>query len=111
MGMFRSLALFGILIASAPVFAGEVDLILPPALESADAPFYRGAQVKLGDQLMPVREGALPKGQLAAFVPEKNAVIISNKQDASQADKGRALFDVLDALEAGAIAPAAGQEE
>ena len=94
-----------------PVWADSVDLVLPPVLEATEAPFYQGAHVKLGDDMMPVQEGSLPKGQLAAYVPEKNAVIISNTPHATEADKGRALLEVLSALEAGAIAPSAGEEE
>lgn len=89
--------------------AVTVDLILPPALADKGAPLYRGAKVKIGDQLLPVREGALPIGQLAAFVPDQHSLIISNNPDASEEAKNKALFDVLDALQAGAVAPAAGE--
>lgn len=100
------------LIFATPVLAADmtVDLVLPPTLEKADAPFYRGAKVKMGDALVPVREGKLPKDQLAAFVPEENAVIISDSKAATEADKGQALLGVIDALQAGAVAPAAGRE-
>lgn len=88
-----------------------VDLILPPSLESKDAPFYRGAQVKLGDEMIKVREAALPEGQLAAFHPEEKSVIVSDKKDATEEAKGQALLEVLDALQAGAVAPAAGSPQ
>ena len=88
----------------------SIDLILPPALASKDAPFYEGAQVKIGDTLMPVRTGKLPIDQLAAFNPDAQELIISDSQAATETDKGKALFEVLDALQAGAIAPAAGTE-
>ena len=88
----------------------QVDLILPPALASKDAPFYEGAQVKIGEALMPVRTGKLPSDQLAAFNPDAQELIISDSQAATETDKGKALFEVLDALQAGAIAPAAGTE-
>lgn len=87
-----------------------IDLILPPALESADAPFYRGATVKMGDTTLAVRETALPAGVLAEFHPEQNAILVSDAADRSETDKAAALMDVLSALEAGAIATAAGQE-
>lgn len=89
--------------------AEEIDLILPPTLASADAPFYQQAQIKIGEDLIPVREGNLPKGTLAQYQPEKKAVIISNTASASEAEKGRALLDMMAALQASAIAPAAGQ--
>lgn len=88
-----------------------VDLILPPALASKDAPFYEGAKVKIGDTLMPVRLGDLPDDQLAAFNPDDQELVISDSKTATEEDKGKALFDVLDALQAGAIAPAAGREK
>jgi hypothetical protein len=87
-----------------------IDLILPPSLESPDAPFYRGAKVKMGDTILPVREVALPSGVLAEFRPEQNAILVSNTADRNDTDKAAALMDVLSALEAGAIATAAGQE-
>ena len=96
--------------ATAQAADTSVDLILPPALASKDAPFYEGAQVKIGDTLMPVRTGKLPSDQLAAFNPDAQELTISDSQSATETDKGKALFEVLDALQAGAIAPAAGTE-
>lgn len=87
----------------------NVDLILPPALASADAPFYRGAQVKIGDTLLPVQEGPLAPGKLAQYQPEKKQVIVSNDSSATEAAKGQALLDVVAALQANDIATAAGQ--
>lgn len=104
------LAALFLLPLSAYAESETVDLILPPALASKDAPFYEGAQVKIGDTLMPVRTGALPEDQLAAFNPDGQELVISDSKAATEEDKGRALFDVLDALQAGAIAPAAGPE-
>lgn len=97
--------------SSALAESDSVDLILPPALASKDAPFYEGAQVKIGDVVMPVRMGDLPEDQLAAFNPEDKELVISDSKTATEEDKGKALFDVLDALQAGAIAPAAGVEK
>lgn len=87
----------------------QVDLILPPTLQTPDAPIYRGAQVKIGDTLVPIHEAPLPAGQLAAFQPDKNRVVISNGTAKDEA-KTAALLQVLDALQLGAVAPAAGQE-
>lgn len=89
--------------------SGDVDLILPPALESSDAPFYRGASVKVGNNVLPVKEAPLPEGTLAEYQPEKNLVVISNSATASENDKGQALIDVVTAMQASAIQTAAGQ--
>ncbi|MDB5478824.1 MAG: hypothetical protein JWM96_1319 [Alphaproteobacteria bacterium] len=89
--------------------SGDVDLILPPGLESKDAPFYRGARVKIGDTMMPVTEAPLANGKLAEFQPEQNRVVVSNAATASEEDKGSALLDVVVGLQAGTIATAAGQ--
>ncbi len=112
MAFYGMTILFLMLLISTGIRAESetVDLILPPALASKDAPFYEGAQVKIGDALMPVRTGKLPSDQLAAFDPDNHELVISDSQNASETDKGKALFEVLDALQAGAIAPATGTE-
>lgn len=89
--------------------SGDVDLILPPTLASNDAPFYRGASVKVGDTVLPVKEATLASGQLAEYQPEHNRVVVSNAAGASEGDKGQALLDVVTAMQASAIATAAGQ--
>jgi hypothetical protein len=89
----------------------SVDLILPPVLANKDAPIYRGAKVKIGDEVFPVLEGALPDGQVAVYDPKVQAVIVSDQKSITEQDKNAALFDVLQALEVGAIAPAAGKEQ
>lgn len=89
--------------------SGEVDLILPPSLASADAPFYRDARIKVGETVMPVEEAALPSGTLAEFQPENGRVVVSNSSTDSELAKGQALLDVVSALQASAIATAAGQ--
>jgi hypothetical protein len=88
---------------------GDVDLILPPNQIAADAPFYRGATVKVGDKIIPVTEAATTNGQLAEFQADKNQVVISNAAGASESDKGQALLDVVTAMQASAIATASGQ--
>jgi len=88
----------------------QVDLVLPPALETPDAPFYRGAKVKIGEETVPVIEGALPKGQVAEYQPEQNQVVVSDSDTISETDKGQALMDVISALQVGDIATAAGRE-
>ncbi len=109
--MGRTKILVAVLIGlTTPVAAANVDLILPPALESADAPIYHGAKVKIGDTTVPVKEAPLPPGQAAAYQPEKGAVVVSNRKDISEEVKSQALLEVLQALEAGAVAPAAGEE-
>lgn len=86
-----------------------VDLVLPANLASPDAPFYQEAQIKIGDELIPVREGTLPAGVVVQYQPENKAVVVSNAKTLSEADKGRALLDVVDAIQASTIAPAAGR--
>jgi len=93
----------------APVLSGDVDLILPPALASADAPFYRGASVKVGSTVYPVKEAATTNGQLVEFQPDKNQVAVSSAAGASENDKGKALLETVTAMQASAIATAAGQ--
>ena len=95
--------------AAQPLMGQQVDLILPPQLVSADAPFYRGAKVKIGTHVTPVQEAPLPQGQLAAYVPETGEVIVSNSTTASETAKGQALLDVVTAMQLGDIATAAGQ--
>jgi hypothetical protein len=92
-----------------PTLSGDVDLILPPTLASSDAPFYRGASVKVGNTIIPVKEAATTNGQLAEFQADKNQVVISNAANASESDKGQALLNVVTAMQASAIATAAGQ--
>ena len=88
----------------------QVDLVLPPALETPDAPFYRGAKVKVDSDMIPIVEGELPPGQVAGYAPEFHAVIVSNSNTISEADKGQALLDVVSAMQVGDIATAAGTE-
>lgn len=107
--LFAAALVSGVLFSASGAGAETVDLVLPPALTSHDAPFYEQAQVKIGERLIPVREGALPEGTLARYVPEQNAVIVSNSMNATEAEKGRALLEMMDALQASAIAPAAGR--
>jgi hypothetical protein len=95
--------------AQAENLSGDVDLILPPVLASSDAPFYRGASVKVGDVVMPVKEAATTNGQLVQFQPENKQVVISNAAGVSENEKGAALLDVVTAMQASAIATAAGQ--
>ncbi len=73
-------------LASSP----NVDLVLPANLASADAPFYQEAQVKIGNELIPVRQGNLPSGVLAQYQPENKAVVVSDATGSSEADKGKA---------------------
>ncbi len=89
--------------------SGDVDLILPPVLASSDAPFYRGAAVKVGDVVMPVTEAATTNGELAQFQTEKNRIVISNAENVSDNAKGQALIDIVTAMQASAISTAAGQ--
>jgi hypothetical protein len=91
------------------VLSGDVDLILPPALASSDAPFYRGASVKVGDKVFPVKETATTNGQLVEFQPDKNQVAVNNSSSASETDKGEALLNTVTAMQASTIATAAGQ--
>ena len=92
-----------------PVLSGDVDLILPPVLASSDAPFYRGAAIKVGNDVLPVTEAATSNGELAEYQPEQNQVVVSNAANASEEDKARALLEVVSAMQASAIATAAGQ--
>jgi hypothetical protein len=87
-----------------------VDLILAPALETPDAPFYRGARVKMGSSMMPVLEDQLPNGVLAAYMPERNAVVVSNDASISENRKAQALMDVVGSMGLSDIATAAGTE-
>lgn len=87
----------------------NVDLVLPATLASSDAPFYQEAQVKIGDQMIPVTQGALPSGVLAQYQPENKAIIISNAISSSEEEKGQALLDVVAAIQANTIIPAAGR--
>jgi len=89
--------------------AQDVDLILPPALASKDAPFYQEAKVKIGNEVVPVKQGDLPAGTLAQYQPQNKAVIISNTSSASDNDKGQALLDVVAGLQANNITTAAGK--
>lgn len=101
-------------VLASPVLAqgmGSVDLILPPALESPDAPFYRGATVKVGADVMPVVEGQLPNGVAAQYMPDDNKVVVSNDNNISENRKGQALMDIVTALQAANVATAAGTEE
>jgi hypothetical protein len=91
--------------------ASQVDLILPPQLETPDAPFYRGAAVKMGNDVMPVVEGKLPNGVVAQFQPERRAVVVSNDSNISENRKGQALMDVVTTLQTAAIQTAAGTEK
>lgn len=94
---------------AAEAYIPQVDLVLPPVLETPDAPFYRGAKVKIDDKTIPVIEGRLAPGQLAEYQPENGQVVVSNSDTISEADKGQALLDVVSALQVGDIATAAGQ--
>lgn len=87
----------------------QVDLVLPANLASPDAPFYQEAQVKIGNELIPVREGSLPAGVLVQYQPENKAVIVSDAKNSSEIEKGKALLDVVNAIQASTIAPAAGR--
>lgn len=87
----------------------KVDLLLQPGLPTADAPFYRGAKVKIDEQIVPVQEGELPQGQLAEYQADKNVVVVSNATNVSEIAKGQALLDVVTALQVGGVATAAGQ--
>lgn len=87
----------------------SVDLVLPANLASDDAPFYQEAQVKIGSELIPVREGNLPAGVLVQYQPENKAIVVSDAKNSSEAEKGKALLDVVDAIQASTIAPAAGR--
>jgi hypothetical protein len=89
----------------------QVDLILPPQLETPDAPFYRGASVKVGEQSLPVIEDKLPTGKIAEYQPGRAAVVISNDANISENRKGQALMDVVSGLQANAVATAAGSEK
>jgi len=89
----------------------SVDLLLPPSLETPDAPFYRGARVKLGDDVMPVTEGRLPNGVLAQYQPENKKVVVSDDGNISENRKAQALMDVVTALQVGTIETAAGSAE
>jgi hypothetical protein len=93
---------------AAPAMAEEVNLILSPGMAAADAPFYRGARVKVGNEVIPVQEADLPKGSLAEYNPDLNAIIISSDDKAPVETKALALMDVLAAFEAGAVETAAG---
>lgn len=96
--------------AAVPEMQGaQVDLILPPTLASADAPFYRGAKIKIGERMVNVTEGATTGRSLAQYDPEHDLVIVSNSPTASEVAKGQALLDVVSALQVNDIATAAGQ--
>jgi hypothetical protein len=90
--------------------SAPVNLLLAPALETPDAPFYRGARVKIGNEILPVQETELPAGTLAEYNPDLNSILISTTESASETAKAQALMDILSALEAGAIQTAAGRE-
>jgi len=90
--------------------SAQVNLLLAPALESPDAPFYRGARVKIGEEILPVQETELPAGTLAEYNPQLNSILVSTTNSASETAKAQALMDILSALEAGAIQTAAGRE-
>ena len=90
-------------------YLAHVDLILPPALETPDAPFYRGAKVKVDEMVLPVIEGKVAEGRIAEFQPENNVVVVSDSTTISETDKGQALLDVVSAMQIGDIATAAGQ--
>ena len=102
-----------IVLFSCPVMAqglsGDVDLILPPGLQTPDAPFYRGASVKIGEKIFPVKEASTTNGQLVQFQPENNQVVVSDAANTSEEAKGEALLNTVTALQASAIATAAGQ--
>lgn len=89
----------------------QVDLILPPALVTPDAPFYRGAKIKVDKQIVPITEGALPAGQVAEYHPDTNEVVVSDSDTISETAKGQALLDVVSAMQVGEIATAAGTEK
>lgn len=88
----------------------QVDLVLPPALATPDAPFYRGAKVKVDDRMLSVTEGALAPGQIAEYQPENDTVVVTDSATVSEAVKGQALLDVVSAMQVGEIATAAGTE-
>lgn len=104
-----SVLVFSGMASAQPILSGEVDLILPPVLASGDAPIYRGASVKVGDTILPVTEAATTNGALAEYQPEKNQVVVSNAATATDVEKAGALLDVVSAMQASAIATAAGQ--
>ncbi len=101
------------LLLAVPAMAQDVrvNLILSPHLVGQEAPFYRGARVKIGDEVIPVQETDLPAGALAEYNPQLNAVLISSDANTSLEAKSLALMDVLAAMEAGAIQTAAGREQ
>lgn len=104
--------LLAVLLLAAPCAAfaqdlPKVDLLLPPQLAKG-APFYQDARVKIDDAIVPVTQDSLPDGQLAAYQPEQNRVVVSNSKTADESAKGTALLEVIDAMQAGAVAPAAG---
>lgn len=109
------LALFVLFAAAAsPACAADegvtqVDLVLPPALATPDAPFYRGAKLKIDDHLVPITEGKLASGQIAEYQPENNVVVVSDSATISEVAKGQALLDVVSAIQVGSIATAAGK--
>lgn len=95
--------------ASGPVETTTVDLILSPALELSDAPFYRGASIKIGARIVPITEGTVSGTSLAQYDPAKDIVVVSNASGASEIAKGEALMDVMAALQVNDIATAAGR--
>lgn len=97
------------MLMAAPAIAQDVDLILPPTLASDSAPFYKEAKIKIGNDIMPVKEGTLPDGMLVQFQPENRAVIVSDASDVTDEAKGQALLDVVIGLQASNIETAAGQ--
>lgn len=109
-GMMCSPVMLSSALAESVYSSGQqVDLVLPANLANPEAPFYQEAQVKIGNELIPVREGSLPAGVLVQYQPENKAVIVSDAKHSSEVEKGKALLDVVHAIQASTIAPAAGR--
>lgn len=108
---FALFTLCGSAVQAAEAYLPQVDLVLPPALETPDAPFYRGAKVKIDDHVVPVTEGTVAPGQVAEYQPENDAVVVTNATNVSEIAKGQALLDVVTAMQVGTIATAAGTEK
>ena len=108
-GFVFGLILMGTLPAFAQDAGASVDLVLPGTLASSDAPFYRNAHVKIGEEMLPVQEVALAGNSLAEYQPEQNRVVVSNSKSVSDIEKGQALLDVVTALQASTVMPAAGR--
>ena len=93
--------------ANEPSVPAYHDLVIGPVVGAND-PFFQDGTFMLGDQLISLEQGPLPKDKMVSYDPSKHKIIVSNDTTLSEADKGAALLQLMDALSVQSIEPAAG---